>query len=282
MKDIVDELARDFSSQTHGSSSFDKDDIFVKGKEAHEFVPMSYLTKQHSEEMSLKGLQAAGYVVSSCDFIDLEHFDEWFQNSFKKKLTQKKKKESMIVHYPDVKKIHEAVEIVNEVYKIFKDFLVLNNGKNLPVQLGEWYAKSILGLKQVKSSSQRGFDFYTEDDKRVEVKIHWQDHTSPKGVKLKKSMVELADYVVVMYVAKNFTIRDILLLDSSFVTRKFAGKGHTVFLKDQDVGSYFFSKSTKHYDKIVNKASLLKFASPGLAIKIDENIRKAQKKTSAL
>ena len=61
------------------------------------------------------------------------------------------------------------------------------NGKNLPVQLGEWYAKAVLGLYQKKSSSQRGFDFFTDEGKKVEVTIHWQDQTSPKGVKLKKS-----------------------------------------------------------------------------------------------
>ncbi len=73
-----------------------------------------------------------------------------------------------------------------------------------------------------------------------------------------------------MYVAKNFMIRDILFLDSDFIIRKFAGKGHTIFLKDSDVISYFFSKSNKHYGKIVNKPSLLKFSTPNLAMSIDE------------
>ena len=73
-----------------------------------------------------------------------------------------------------------------------------------------------------------------------------------------------------MYVAKNFMLRDILLLDSDFVIRKFAGKGHTIFLKDTDIQTYFFSRSNKHYDKIVNRAALMKFSSPGFAIKVDD------------
>ena len=193
-------------------------------------------------------------------------------------LIKKDKKNINIVHYPDSKKIFEAVEIVNQVYQILKDHKVLVNGKNLPIQLGEWYAKTILGLHQKKSSSQRGFDFYTNDLKKVEVKTHWQDATSPKGVKLKKSLVELSDYTVIMYIAKNFMIRDILLLDSDFVIRKFAGKGHTIFLKDGDISSYFFSRSDKHYSKIVNMSALLKFSSPKLAMKIDE--RDSNKKES--
>jgi hypothetical protein len=102
------------------------------------------------------------------------------------------------------------------------------------------------------------------------VKIHWQDMTSPKGVKLKRSLIEMSDYTVVMYVSKNFTIRDILLLDSDFVIRKFAGKGHTIFLKDSDIMTYFFSRSSKHYDKIVNNKALMQFSSADLAVKIDD------------
>jgi hypothetical protein len=147
------------------------------------------------------------------------------------------------------------------------------NGKNLPVQLGEWYAKIIFGLHQVKSSSQRGFDFKTEGGKTVEVRVHWHDMTSPKGVKVKKSLIELSDYCIIMYVSKNFTIRDILFLDSEFVLRKFDAKGHTIFLKDQDVHNYFFSKSDKHYDKVANKMALLQFATPNLAMKIEDRLQ---------
>ena len=46
---------------------------------------------------------------------------------------------------------------------------IILNGKNLPIQLGEWYAKNIFGLRQEKSSSQRGFDFYLGEN-RIEVK----------------------------------------------------------------------------------------------------------------
>lgn len=271
MKNLIEEVAKEFSGQTHGSSDYWKDSVFVRGEKDDQYVPFSYLTKKHGEEIkSLEQLQGEGYVYSSLDFLELKAFESWYQKLFNKKLSLKTKKSIGIIHLPDTKKIFEAVEIVNQVYQIMKDYKVLVNGKNLPIQLGEWYAKSILGLKQIKSSSQRGFDFFIEDGKKVEVKIHWQDVTSPKGVKLKKSLVEMSDYTVIMYVAKNFMIRDILLLDSDFVIRKFAGKGHTIFLKDGDVTGYFFSKSDKHYSKIVNRRALLQFASPSLAIKLDE------------
>lgn len=273
MKNLVDECAKEFSSHTHGSTDFDKEEIFVKGAGNNEFVPIGYLLKKYPEIKDLSLLQAEGYVYSSCDYLELNEFDDWYQKQFNKRLNAKNKKAIGIVHYPDYKKVFEAVEIVDQVYRILKDHKVLINGKNLPVQLGEWYCKSIFGLKQIKSSSQRGFDFEMDDGKKVEVKIHWQDVTSPKGVKVKKSLVELSDYTVVVYIAKNFTIRDILLLDSDFVLRKFGGKGHTIFLKDVDVSGYFFSKSNKHYDKIRNKSALLKFSTPNLAMKIDEKMR---------
>jgi hypothetical protein len=177
-----------------------------------------------------------------------------------------------ILHRPDQKAIFDTVEVVHKTYQILKEHKVLINGKNLPVQLGEWYAKIIFGLHQIKSSSQRGFDFKTSNGKLVEVKIDFHDTTSPKGVKIKKSLAELSDYLIVMYVAKNFTIRDILFLDSEFVLRKFDSKGHTIFLKDQDVQNYFFSRSDKHYDKVANKTALLRFAGPQLAMKLEDKL----------
>ena len=274
MKELIDQVAEDFSSSSHGSTEYWKDEIFVRGKTDEEFVPLTYLLKKHSEIKNIHELQENGFVFSSLEYLEIPSFDKWFQNRFNKKLSAKNRKPIGIVHYPDTKKIFEAVEIVNQVYSILKNYKVLVNGKNLPIQLGEWYAKSIFGLKQLKSTSQRGFDFYLEDGKKVEVKIHWHDITSLKGVKLKKSLVEMSEVTIIMYVSKNFMIRDILLLDSDFVIRKFAGKGHTIFLKDNDVSGYFFSKSSKHFEKIVNLKALMQFSTPGLAMKLDEKFNK--------
>ena len=275
MKNLVYEITDEFSSGTHGSSDYWKDNFFVRGKDDESFVPLSYLKKKNESIKQVTDLQSDGFVISSLTYLDLKSFENWFKEKFNRKLSLKEKKEIKIIHLPDSKKIFEAVEIVNQVYQILKDHKVLVNGKNLPVQLGEWYAKTILGLHQVKSSSQRGFDFFTPDNKKVEVKIHWQDVTSPKGVKLKRSLVEMSDYTVIMYIAKNFTIRDILLLDSDFVIRKFSGKGHTIFLKDSDIQGYFFSKSNKHYEKIKNKKALMQFSTPDFAMKVDSKIESA-------
>ena len=272
MKDLIIEEARDFSSQPHGSSELWKDEFFVQGENESSFVPFSIIQKNHESIKTIEDLQKEGYVYSSLDFLELKSFESWYEKQFNKKLSQKNKKLIGVIHLPDKEDIFKAVEIVNQVYQIMKDHKVLVNGKNLPIQLGEWYAKTILGLRQIKSSSQRGFDFYSNEGKKVEVKIHWQDATSPKGVKVKKSLVDMSDYTIIMYVAKNFMVRDILLLDSDFVIRKFGGKGHTIFLKDSDVGGYFFSRSDKHYEKIANKKALLQFASPKLAMKIDEKL----------
>ena len=272
MENLIKETAKEFTSGSHGNSDFWKEEIFVRGENDNEFAPLTYIQKKNENIKTIGDLQAEGYVYSSLDFLELQNFESWYSKQFNKTLDAKTKKIIGIIHRPDTKKIFEAVEIVDQVYQILKDHKVVVNGKNLPIQLGEWYAKVILGLKQIKSSSQRGFDFHTDEGKKVEVKIHWQDQTSPKGVKLKKSLVELSDYTVIMYVAKNFMLRDILLLDSDFVTRKFGGKGHTIFLKDLDVAGYFFSKSDKHYSKIKNKSSLLKFSTPSLAMKIDEKM----------
>jgi hypothetical protein len=272
-KEKVFELAREFSGQTHGATDYDKDLIFVMGGSDQEFVPWSYVQKNDPSFDSIGLLKSEGFVYSGYEFLELTSFDQWYQKQFQKKLSGKSVKSVGILHMPDQKAIFDTVEVVYQTHKILKDHKVLVNGKNLPVQLGEWYAKIIFGLHQIKSTSQRGFDFKTELGKTVEVKIDFHDTTSPKGVKIKKSLAELSDYTIVMYVAKNFTIRDILFLDSDFVLRKFDSKGHTIFLKDQDVQNYFFSRSDKHYDKVNNKSALLRFANPQLAMKLEDRLK---------
>jgi hypothetical protein len=273
LKIKVYEIAQKFSGTTHGSSDYDKDIIFVRGSNDREYVPMSYLQKELPEVQNLNQLKAEGFVFSSYDFLEVNEFDLWYQNQFNKRLSSKVMKNLGILHFPDQKAIFDTVEVVHQTFQILKDHKVLMNGKNLPIQLGEWYAKIIFGLHQIKSSSQRGFDFRTENGSTVEVKVHWHDATSPKGVKIKKSLAELSNYCIIMYISKNFTIRDVLFLDSEFILRKFDTKGHTIFLKDQNVAGYFFSKSDKHFDKVVNKMALLKFASPTLAMKLEDRLK---------
>jgi hypothetical protein len=271
-KEQIMGLMEEFNSKGHGSSDYDKDLVFIMSDKEPVFIPWSWVIKSLPELKSPQQLKSEGFVFSSYDFLELSEFDQWYQKQFQKKLTSKLAKGVGILHFPDQKRIFETVNVVYETFQILKDHKVLINGKNLPIQLGEWYAKIIFGLHQVKSASQRGFDFKTEDGKVVEVKVHWQDLTSPKGVKLKKSLMELSNYTIVMYVAKNFTIRDILFLDSEFVLRKFDSKGHTLFLKDQDVLNYFFSRSNKHFDKVANMNALMRFASPQFAMKLDDKI----------
>jgi hypothetical protein len=273
LKNKVFELAQRFSGSTHGSSDYDKDTVYVRGSSDREYVPFTYIQKELPELTSLNQLKGEGFVYSSYDFLEINEFDQWYQTQFNKRLSSKVMKNIGILHLPDQKSIFDTVEVVHQTFQILKDHKVLMNGKNLPIQLGEWYSKIIFGLHQIKSSSQRGFDFKTENGSVVEVKVHWHDSTSPKGVKIKKSLAELSDYCIIMYVAKNFTIRDIIFLDSEFILRKFDTKGHTIFLKDQDVAGYFFSKSDKHFDKVVNKTALLKFASPTLAMKLEDRLK---------
>ena len=160
--------------------------------------------------------------------------------------------------------IFSSIEKISRCYEDFRENLILNNRKKLPVQFGEWLCKSIFGLRQDKTPSQRGFDFF-KNDQRVEVVIHWGDRSNPKGIKLKKSLVSLSKYTVIVLVSDTFLIRDICFLDSSFILRKFPTKGHTIFLKELDIQSYYFSKSTKNLSYVVQSGTLLRFATPKLA-----------------
>lgn len=261
-----------FSSTTHGSTDYDKDEYFVMDENRTDFAPLKYLKKQFDEIKDVTFLLKKGYVYDSLDLAINENFANWYEKQFSKKLPRREQKRICIVYVPNNKLILDQIEIVNKCYEILGQQQILLNGKNLPTQLGEWYAKCIFGLKQVKSTSQRGFDFVAQDGKRVEVQVEWSDVSSPKGVKIKKTLVDLSDYCIIIYVAKNFMIREVCFLDSEYVSRKFSNKGHTLFLKDTDVGTYFFSKSSKHFDKIVNPITFLKYASPNLAMKLSEKL----------
>lgn len=270
--DALFQQVEEFSKETHGSSDFHTDELFVMGQNAESFAPLKFLSKHLPELKNADDLVEHGMTVAAYDLLEPSKFPAWFEHQFSRKYTRRYAKNIKIVYLPDNKSIFDALELVNKGYEVLRYQRILMNGKNLPVQLGEWYAKCIFGLVQSKSTSQRGFDFYL-GDKRAEVRVHWSDQPSPKGVKVRKSFLELSEYCIIIYVGQNFMIREICFLDSDFIIRKFAGKGHTVFLKDQDVSPYFFSKSDKHHDKVVNSTSLLKFASPTFAMNIAESFQ---------
>ncbi len=267
MKEQVYQLAEEFSKETHGRTDYDKENIFAMGSDTHRFVPFSFLQKSIPELEHPTQLQEIGFIYSSHSFLENEDFEKWYEHQFSKRLTTRLAQKIALLHWPEHKSIFDAVAGVNKHYEELRKHLILINGKNLPVQLGEWFAKVIFGLKQVKSTSQRGFDFYLKD-RIIEVKVHWADQSSPKGVKIRKALLELSDYAIIIYLSKNFMIRDICFLDSDFIQRKFTNKGHTIFLKDVDVSQYFFSRSSKHFDKVVNKTALMKFANPNFAMKL--------------
>ncbi|MBC7711740.1 MAG: hypothetical protein H7177_00275 [Rhizobacter sp.] len=262
-----------FSSTTHGSSDYDKDEYFIMSDDRKEFAPFKYLQKKLPEYKDINSLLRVGFVYDSFELSNNEAFQVWFEKQFSKKLLRRDAKKISIVYTPNNKMILDQIGLINKSYEVLAQEQILLNGKNLPTQLGEWYAKCIFGLKQVKSTSQRGFDFVMgEEGKRVEIQVEWSDASSPKGVKIKKTLVDLSDYCIIIYVAKNFMIREVCFLDSEYVSRKFSNKGHTIFLKDSDVSSYFFSKSSKHFDKIINPITFLKYASPNLAMKLSEKL----------
>ena len=270
--DKLNEEVKLFSASTHGSSDYDKDEYFVMSDTRMEFAPLKYIQKKVPDFKDINSLLKICFVYDSFELSNNANFQDWYEKQFSKKLLRKDAKKISIVYVPNNKMILDQIGLINRSYEVLAHEQILLNGKNLPTQLGEWYAKCIFGLKQVKSTSQRGFDFVMGDGKRVEIQVEWSDLSSPKGVKIKKTLVDLSDFSVIIYVAKNFMIREVCFLDSEYVSRKFSNKGHTIFLKDSDVSTYFFSKSSKHFDKIINPITFLKYASPNLAMKLSEKL----------
>lgn len=258
-----------FNQETHGSSGHRKDEIFIEGG-ADFYVPLSYLTKNIEGLDSERQLQILGYTYAAHDFIEKSGFAQWYEKQFSKKLTAKQMKSVSLLHLPDELQVFSAIKKIDEAYEELRRAHVLINSKNPPVQLGEWYAKSIFGLRQVRASSQKGFEFKLLNE-FVSVNVVW-GKCSPKGIKFRKSTLESSRYCVVFFLLKNLMIRDLCFLDSDYLLRHFSGKGMSLFLKESDIASYHFSKSSKHYDKVVGKNTLLKYASPNLATQLVGNL----------
>lgn len=260
-------LVKEFSKQSQGSAALARECFFVKGVDPGEYAPLKFLTKE-----GLGGVDkmlGAGMVCNSLGLFRDDHFSRWFERLFSKKLTPKMMRQISLLHKPNTKAVFKCVEQVDKAYELLRQEQIISNGKNLPVQLGEWYAKCIFGLEQRKSTSQRGFDFFLQN-KRIEVKTHWPERISLKGVKIKKSLLNLSEYALIIYLMKNLKIQEICLLDSEFITRKFSSKSPTIFLKEEDISSYFFSRSRKHIDKVINCSFLVRCSSPEFAMNISE------------
>jgi len=271
LEDLYKEIG-EFSKENQGSSNYFKEDFFVQGLTGLEYAPLSFLKKKLDDLKSPSDLLRLGCVYQSIDFFGSDNFQKWYEKKFARKLGQSSSSKITILKVPDNKSIFDSIASIYKAFTNLRENKILLNGKNLPVQLGEWYARIIFGLYQKKSTSQRGFDFKL-DGKAVEVKVHWADFSSPKGVKIRRSLIQLSDYCIIIYIHNNFMIREICFLDSSFIIRKFAEKGHTIFLKDSQVSNYFFSRSSKHDNKIVNPTALMKYSSPQFAIKIADRFQ---------
>jgi hypothetical protein len=271
IKELFREIKK-FSSENQGSSNYFKEDYFIQGENEKEYAPFTYLKKTISWPESINDLLKKGFALNSYAFFGSIPFLNWYETKFARKLSDSGNPKITIVKLMDNKSIISAIEKANDAYSVFREQKIILNGKNLPTQLGEWYARIIFGLFQKKSASQRGFDFKI-GDKTVEVKVHWADSSSPKGVKLKRSLIALSEFCIIIYLANNFMIREICFLDSPFIIRKFGAKSQTIFLKDSDISDYFYGKSKKHKDKIVNPVALLKFSTPTFALKMADIIQ---------
>ena len=262
---ILDVITQ-YNKKKHGDSDHSKSEIFVASNS--QFVPLSFL-KGKKAISSLADLGKQGFVHTTLEIFGDEQFKPWFENQYSKKLTASTSKNIGIYYAPNANEIFDAVEKISECYQTLKENFILLNGKKLPVQFGEWMTKVIFGLHQERSTAQRGFDFKL-DGQQVEVFVSWGDRSNPKGVKLKKSAMNLCEKVVIMYLSDDLKIRDLCLLDSSYILRKFGGKGHTIFLKEKEIQQYLFSQSSKNFKVVVQPSFLLRYATPMLAANISE------------
>lgn len=257
----------EFCAEKHGSSDLHSESIFVRGRSEGKYAPLKWVLKKYPEIKDGNELLRSGFILEAYSMFSAQDFKDSYENLFQRKLPKERISKFLFYTFPDNKGVFNTIETIHNCFEQLRNKHIILNGKNLPTQIGEWYARCIFGLEQLKSASQRGFDFKL-DGEQVEVKVHWSDTSSPKGVKIRKTQVSLSKHLILIYLGRNFMIRELCYLDSDFILRKFSTKGHTVFLKDNDLSSYFYSKSSKHDDKVKNPTALLKFSNPKFVLKI--------------
>jgi hypothetical protein len=150
----LNEEIKIFSSSTHGSSDYDRDDYFVMDESRKDFAPLKYLQKKIEGLGEVGHLLKVGYVYDSLDLSHNENFPSWYEKQFSKKLPRRDQKRICIIYVPNNKLILDQIEVVHRSYEILGNEQILLNGKNLPTQLGEWYAKCIFGLNEVNFSKR--------------------------------------------------------------------------------------------------------------------------------
>jgi hypothetical protein len=260
----ITELISLYSSGSHGIS---KEKIFVANPSKNEFAPLGLILKKIDGLHEVEDLVRIGYSYLSIEIDDYPAFNEWFFKQFSLKLTGKLKKDLYVLYPSDDQIVLNTLSKMDFLYQILHKEKVLLNNKHLTTQLGEWYARAIFGIIPKKSISVRGFDFFLENIP-VEIKVAWPEKTSPKGIRILKSSMENSTFLIIIYLTRNFLIRDILFLDSKQYLFNLDVRGETIFVKESSIKKFLFSKSDYFFDRVVNSNALLKFATPTLAIKL--------------
>ena len=70
----ISEEIKLFSSSTHGSSDYDKDEYFIMSEDRKDFAPFKYLQKRLPETKDIYSLLRVGFVYDSFELSNNENF----------------------------------------------------------------------------------------------------------------------------------------------------------------------------------------------------------------
>ena len=78
--EVLNREIEDFNKETHGSTDYDKDEIYVMGESPSVFTPLKYLIKKIEGLSSARDLLKLGLVHDTYDLFEYDHFPKWFEN----------------------------------------------------------------------------------------------------------------------------------------------------------------------------------------------------------
>jgi hypothetical protein len=128
LKELYD-LIESFSKETHGSTDYHKEVVFVKGRCPGEYAPFKFLSKKLEWLTSGDQLINKGFVYEAHDLTAFEDFESYYEKQFARKLARSQAKEINYILMPDNKSIFDSVESIDKNYKVLRDAHIILNGK---------------------------------------------------------------------------------------------------------------------------------------------------------
>ena len=81
-------VVKEFSSQTHGSTDYHLEELFIQGRHEDEFAPFKAICKKIEWLEKKEQLLKEGFIIDSIDLFGEEQFAAWYEKTIFQKISK--------------------------------------------------------------------------------------------------------------------------------------------------------------------------------------------------